>query len=144
MTTAFLEALAAALPDLRLTVDASDLEAHRRDETAYLEPPLPLAVAFPASTAEVAGIVRLAAAHRVPLVPRGAGTCLSGGAIAVVREGDRITINPGERSISLEVSDAEIASRLSQWRAPEPKYPRGVLGKYARLVGSASRGAVTS
>ena len=68
----------------------------------------------------------------------------AGGAIAVVREGDRITINPGERSISLEVSDAEIASRLSQWRAPEPKYPRGVLGKYARLVGSASRGAVTS
>ena len=83
MTAPFLEILAAALPDLRLTTDALDLEAHRRDETAYLEPPLPLAVAFPASTAEVAGIVRLAAAHRVPLVPRGAGTSLSGGAIAV-------------------------------------------------------------
>ena len=83
MTAPFLEILAAALPDLRLTADAADLEAHRRDETAYLEPPLPLAVAFPASTAEVAGIVRLAAAHRVPLVPRGAGTSLSGGAIAV-------------------------------------------------------------
>ena len=83
MTAPFLEILAEALPDLRLTADAADLEAHRRDETAYLEPPLPLAVAFPASTAEVAGIVRLAAAHRVPLVPRGAGTSLSGGAIAV-------------------------------------------------------------
>jgi dihydroxy-acid dehydratase len=68
----------------------------------------------------------------------------AGGAIAIVRDGDRITINPGERSISLEVSDAEIASRLSRWKAPEPKYPRGVLGKYARMVGSASRGAVTS
>jgi glycolate oxidase len=79
----FLADLRAALPDLRLSVDAADLEAHRRDETAYLEPPLPLAVAFPASTAEVAGIVRVAAAHRVPLVPRGAGTSLSGGAIAV-------------------------------------------------------------
>jgi dihydroxy-acid dehydratase len=68
----------------------------------------------------------------------------AGGAIAIVREGDMITIKPGERSISLEASDAEIASRLSRWKAPEPKYPRGVLGKYARLVGSASRGAVTS
>ncbi len=68
----------------------------------------------------------------------------AGGAIAIVREGDRITIHPGERSISLEASDAEIASRLSRWKASEPKYPRGVLGKYARLVGSASRGAVTS
>jgi len=80
---AFLAALRATLPQLRLTADAADREAHRRDETAYLEPPLPLAVAFPASTAEVAGIVRLAAAHRVPLVPRGGGTSLSGGSIAV-------------------------------------------------------------
>jgi glycolate oxidase len=83
MTAAFLDDLRAALPGLRLTVDPNDLEAHRRDETAYLEPPPPLAVAFPTSTAEVAGIVRLAAAHRVPLVPRGAGTSLSGGAVAV-------------------------------------------------------------
>jgi glycolate oxidase len=83
MGAAFLEALRATLPDLRLSVDPTDLEAHRRDETAYLEPPPPLAVAFPASTAEVAGIVRLAADHRVPLVPRGAGTSLSGGAIAI-------------------------------------------------------------
>jgi glycolate oxidase len=79
----FLEALRTTLPGLRLTVDPADLEAHRRDETAYLEPPAPLAVAFPVSTDEVAGIVRLASAHRVPLVPRGAGTSLSGGAIAV-------------------------------------------------------------
>ena len=69
---AFLEALRTTLPDLRLSVDPTDLEAHRRDETAYIEPPPPLAVAFPASTDEVAGIVRLAAAHRVPLVPAGA------------------------------------------------------------------------
>ena len=83
MTAAFLDALRAALPDLRLSDDRSDLEAHRRDETVDLEPPLPLAVAFPTSTAEVAGIVRLAAEHRVPLVPRGGGTGLSGGATAV-------------------------------------------------------------
>ncbi len=68
----------------------------------------------------------------------------AGGTIAIVREGDMITISPAKRSISLEASEAEIASRLSRWKAPEPKYPRGVLGKYARLVGSASKGAVTS
>ena len=83
MTAAFLDTIRAALPDLRLSTDPVDLEAHRRDETAYLEPPAPLAVARPSSTIEVADIVRLAAAHRVPIVPRGAGTCLSGGAIAV-------------------------------------------------------------
>ena len=68
----------------------------------------------------------------------------AGGAIAVVREGDRITINPGVRTIYLEEGEAEVTARLSRWKAPEPKYRRGVLGKYATLVGSASRGAVTS
>jgi dihydroxy-acid dehydratase len=68
----------------------------------------------------------------------------AGGPIAIVREGDRITIHPGERSITLDVDEPEIALRLSRWKAPEPKYPRGVLGKYARLVGTASQGAVTS
>ncbi len=68
----------------------------------------------------------------------------AGGPIAVVREGDRITINPKDRSISLEAGDAEIARRLSGWKCPEPKYRRGVMGKYARLVGSASHGAVTN
>jgi len=68
----------------------------------------------------------------------------AGGAIAIVREGDRISINPEERSISLDVGNAEIADRLARWDAPEPKYPRGVLGKYTWLVGSAARGAVTS
>ena len=83
MTAPFLEVLAATIPDLGVSTDGVDLEAHRRDETAYLEPPLPLAVAFPASTAEVAAIARVATAHRVPLVPRGAGTGLAGGANAV-------------------------------------------------------------
>lgn len=67
----------------------------------------------------------------------------AGGPIAVVREGDRISISPGERAITLEAAEAEIAARLSRWTAPEPKYPRGVLGKYARQVGTASNGAVT-
>jgi dihydroxy-acid dehydratase len=67
----------------------------------------------------------------------------AGGAIAVVREGDRVTIHPGERSISLDLSGSKISGRLSAWKAPEPKYRQGVLGKYVRLVGSASKGAVT-
>jgi dihydroxy-acid dehydratase len=68
----------------------------------------------------------------------------AGGPIAVIREGDRITIDPKDRSISLDVGTEEIADRLSRWKPPEQKYQRGVMGKYARLVGSASRGAVTS
>ncbi len=83
MTAAFLDDLRAALPGLHLTVDPVDLEANRRDETPSLEPPAPLGVAFPSSTAEVAAIVRLAAVHRTPLVPRGGGTGLAGGAAAV-------------------------------------------------------------
>ena len=68
----------------------------------------------------------------------------AGGAIAIVREGDRITILPEERSISLDAGSEEIADRLSRWSAPGPKYPGGVLGKYTRLVGSAAKGAITS
>jgi dihydroxy-acid dehydratase len=67
-----------------------------------------------------------------------------GGPIAIVKEGDRITINPKDRTISLEAGDAEITTRISRWKAPELKYQRGVMGKYAKLVGSASQGAVAS
>jgi glycolate oxidase len=80
---AFLAELRADLPGLRLLTDAADTEAYRWDETEYMHPGHPLGVAFPASTADVATIVRLAAKHVVPLVPRGAGTGVSGGAIAV-------------------------------------------------------------
>ncbi|MGH2512466.1 MAG: FAD-binding oxidoreductase [Candidatus Limnocylindrales bacterium] len=79
----FVHAVEARLPHLRLLTDPVDLDAYRKDETAYLEPPPPLAVALPTETAEVAELVRLAAEHRVPIVPRGAGSGLSGGAISV-------------------------------------------------------------
>ena len=81
--SAFLAAIRERLPDLRLLTDEVDRESHRRDETAYLETGLPLAVALPTTTAEVAELVRLCATHRVPIVPRGAGTGLSGGAAGV-------------------------------------------------------------
>jgi dihydroxy-acid dehydratase len=66
-----------------------------------------------------------------------------GGPIAVIKNGDRITIDAEKRAIDLEVGEGEIARRLSKWKAPKPRYTRGVLAKYAELVSSASEGAVT-
>ena len=71
------------LPELRLLTDAADREGYRLDETAYLAAGLPGAVALPSSTDEVAALLRLATRHRVPVVPRGAGTGLSGGAAGI-------------------------------------------------------------
>ena len=78
-----LRAIAARLPELRLLTDPADRESYRRDETAYLEAGLPLAVALPTTTAEVAALVRLCGEHDVPIVPRGAGSGLSGGAAGI-------------------------------------------------------------
>ncbi len=71
------------LPHVRLLTDVTDRESYRQDETPYLHPGLPIAVALPANTAEVSDVVKLAARHRVPIVPRGAGTGLSGGACGI-------------------------------------------------------------
>lgn len=66
-----------------------------------------------------------------------------GGTIALVEEGDSITIDASARLLQLEVSDQEIAKRRANWKAPEPRYTKGVLAKYAKLVSSSSLGAVT-
>jgi dihydroxy-acid dehydratase len=66
-----------------------------------------------------------------------------GGAIALVEEGDPITIDAERRRLQLDVPDQEIARRRATWKAPAPKYTSGVLFKYAKLVSSASVGAVT-
>ena len=66
-----------------------------------------------------------------------------GGPIAAVRDGDTIVIDVATRTLSLEVPDKTIERRLAEWRAPQPRYSTGVLAKYARLVSSASMGAVT-
>ncbi|HQU17101.1 MAG: dihydroxy-acid dehydratase [Chromatiales bacterium 21-64-14] len=66
-----------------------------------------------------------------------------GGAIALVRDGDTITIDAHRHLLQLEVPEAELARRRAAWRAPAPRYTRGVLAKYARLVSTAARGAVT-
>ncbi len=66
-----------------------------------------------------------------------------GGTIALVQEGDSVTIDATKLLIQLNVDEAEIAKRRAAWKAPAPRYTRGVLGKYFKLVGTASRGAVT-
>lgn len=66
-----------------------------------------------------------------------------GGTIALVQEGDSITIDAEQRLLQLNVSDAELAKRRTAWHPPEPRYTRGVLAKYARLVSTASKGAIT-
>jgi len=65
-----------------------------------------------------------------------------GGPIAIINEGDTITIDIPNRSIQVELSEEEIQRRLGQWQAPAPRYTTGALAKYARLVSSAARGAV--
>jgi dihydroxy-acid dehydratase len=66
-----------------------------------------------------------------------------GGTIALIQEGDSITIDAHTQLIQLNVSDEEIAKRRAAWKQPKPRYTRGVLAKYARLASSASKGAVT-
>ena len=66
-----------------------------------------------------------------------------GGPIAAVRNGDTVTIDVTNRRIDVNLSDDEIAARLREYEPPAPSYTNGVLGKYAKLVSSASEGAVT-
>jgi dihydroxy-acid dehydratase len=68
----------------------------------------------------------------------------TGGPIATVRDGDTIIFDIPARQLRVELSDQEIASRLSQWQPPAPKFQTGVMAKYAKLVSSASLGAVTN
>ncbi|MDB5240579.1 MAG: dihydroxy-acid dehydratase, partial [Spirosoma sp.] len=66
-----------------------------------------------------------------------------GGPIALVRDGDRITIDSIGRELTLHVSDAELAERRNHWTPPAPLFTKGILGKYIRNVKSASEGCVT-
>ncbi len=66
-----------------------------------------------------------------------------GGPIALVKNGDEISINTETNSINLHVSEEELDSRRKKWNAPKPNYTSGALAKYASLVGSAAEGAIT-
>jgi dihydroxy-acid dehydratase len=77
------------------------------------------------------------AGHVAPEAPRG-------GPIAAVRDGDTVVFDVPNRELNVELSDEEIAKRLEGYEPPPPRYTTGVLGKYARHVGSASEGALTT
>lgn len=79
----------------------------------------------------------LMAGHVAPEAPRG-------GPIAAVRDGDTVVFDVEGRRLDLELSEDEIAGRLSEYEPPPPAYINGVMAKYARSVSSASEGAVTS
>jgi dihydroxy-acid dehydratase len=66
-----------------------------------------------------------------------------GGPIAVVREGDMLTLDVPSRRIAVDLTDQELQARLQQWQPPAPRYTHGVMAKYTRLVSSASEGACT-
>ena len=130
---ALLAAIRAALPDLRLLTDETDREAYRNDETAYLHAGLPLAVALPEARADVSTLVRLAGDHRVPVVPRGAGSGLSGGA-AGIEGGLTIALTRMNRVIEIDrenlvvvtqpgILNADLKARVAEeglFYAPDP------------------------
>jgi len=66
-----------------------------------------------------------------------------GGALALVQEGDLITIDAGSGELHIGVAERDLAARRARWQAPAPRYTSGVLAKYAKLVSSSSQGAVT-
>jgi dihydroxy-acid dehydratase len=67
-----------------------------------------------------------------------------GGPIALLRDGDRVTIDADAKQLNVALDDAELGRRRAAWTAPPPREKRGVLAKYARCVRSASEGAVTA
>jgi dihydroxy-acid dehydratase len=86
---------------------------------------------------------RFSGATRGLMVGHVAPEAAMGGPIAAVRDGDTIELDIPSRRLSLSVPVAEISGRLASWTPPPARYTTGVLAKYARLVASASQGAVT-
>jgi len=67
---------------------------------------------------------------------------MAGGPIAIVRDGDIISIDIPNGKLDVEIPDSEIQKRLKEWKAPAPKITKGYLGRYAKLVSSANKGAI--
>ncbi len=87
---------------------------------------------------------RFSGATRGYMVGHVAPEAAVGGPIALVEDGDMITIDIAQKTISLELDPATLAERRARWQAPPPPFTRGVMAKYIRLVGSAAEGAITS
>ena len=87
---------------------------------------------------------RFSGATRGMMAGHVAPEAAAGGPIAVGREGETILFDERNRTLRLEIDDAELESRLAAWHPPEPRFRSGVMAKYARLVSSAATGAVTN
>ena len=87
---------------------------------------------------------RFSGASRGPCIGHVAPEAAVGGAIGLLRDGDVVSFNADERALNVLLSDDELAQRRAEWTPPPPNYERGVLAKYAKLVSSASLGAVTT
>jgi dihydroxy-acid dehydratase len=85
---------------------------------------------------------RFSGATRGFMVGHVAPEAARGGPLAVVRDGDTVTIDVEARRLDVDLAPDELAARLAGWQAPELPYGRGVFGRYRRLVASASEGAV--
>ncbi len=129
----FVDELAAALPDGAVVTDPDILETYRYDRTDWLTPGQPAVAAFPRTTAEVAAAVKVAAAHRVPIVPRGAGSSLAGGSQAIdgclilcVERMERILdVDEVDQTVTVEpgVLNADISTATAPyglWYPPDP------------------------
>ena len=86
---------------------------------------------------------RFSGATRGPMVGHVSPEAQVGGPIAVVQEGEEVTIDLPNRKLTLEIPSQELDKRLKAWKAPPPRYASGIFAKYARLFSSASKGAVT-
>jgi glycolate oxidase len=132
-STDVLAALARSVPSSLILTDPDVLESYRRDQAALVEAGVPIAVIRPRSTAEVQEVMRIASRHRVPVVPRGAGSGLSGGANAVdgclivsLSAMDRIldidrrslfaVVEPGVVNVDL----SKAAGEVGLWYPPDP------------------------
>src|SRR3954465_10536806 len=103
------EQLRSAAPGIRVLDDEADLESYRHDETAFLRAGRPAAVCFPRSTEDVVAIVKMAGVAGVPIVPRGAGTGLSGGAVAI---DGCVTVVFTEMNQIIEIDGANLAATV--------------------------------
>ncbi|NTU89595.1 MAG: dihydroxy-acid dehydratase, partial [Actinobacteria bacterium] len=85
---------------------------------------------------------RFSGATKGPAVGHVSPEAAVGGPIALIHEGDEVSVDIDAGQLNLHVSDDELASRRSVWKAPEPKYTTGVLSRYTKLVSSADKGAI--
>ena len=85
---------------------------------------------------------RFSGGTRGPCIGHVSPEAMEGGPIAIIRNGDRISIDITERTLELRLSDQEIKRRLKAWKRPSAKITKGYLSRYAKLVSSADEGAI--